>query len=169
MSTDNPHYQELELVPVTFADAIRFVGLHHRHSKPPVTWRFGVGLVDGSSELVGVGIAGIPKSRMLMAQDPRLVEILRVCTLQSPNACSMLYGALCRAAKALGYRRAITYTMQTESGSSLRAAGFAVVAECESHNGWHVGESRTYGAQLDLFGIYQDGSPPKYRWERCLS
>ena len=36
----------------------------------------------------------------------------------------MLYGAACRAAKALGYKRIITYTRESEPGTSLKASNW---------------------------------------------
>lgn len=82
----------------------------------------GVGVYLGD-ELVGVGILGRPTARNM---PPGTAEITRVTTLGTPNACSMLYGALTRAAKALGYKRVITYTLESEPGTSLRAAGFVI-------------------------------------------
>jgi len=54
---------------------------------------------------------------------PRGVEVTRVATDGTPNACSLLYAAAWQAAKALGYRTLLTYTQKGESGASLRAAG----------------------------------------------
>ena len=53
------------------------------------------------------------------------------------NACSMLYGAAWRAAKALGYRRLITYTLPAEGGASLKASGWNLVGERGGGN-WNV-------------------------------
>jgi hypothetical protein len=78
--------------------------------------------VEKGGELVGVAIVGRPVGRGL--QDGRTVEITRVATDGTRNACSFLYGRCRRAAAALGYRRVITYTRQDESGASPRAAGF---------------------------------------------
>lgn len=62
-----------------------------------------------------------------MQTEPGTIEILRVCTRGTRNACTMLYGSLRRAAHAIGWRRVITYTLEKESGASLRAAGFTLV------------------------------------------
>jgi len=43
----------------------------------------------------------------------------------------MLYGACWRAWRAMGGKRLITYTLQTEPGTSLRGAGWRIVAECK--------------------------------------
>lgn len=113
----------MNLVPITLRAAKAFVDTHHRHNSSPRGWKFGVGLEDGGS-LVGVGIAGRPVARLL--DDGLTLEITRVCTLGTPNANSMLYGALIRAGKALGYRKFVTYTLPGESGSSLAAVGFKI-------------------------------------------
>lgn len=109
----------MNLVPVSQREARAFVRAHHRHSRPDRDI-FRVGLeVDG--ELVAVAVAGRLKAEGL--QDGKTIEITRVCTLGHTNACSRLYGALCRAGAALGYRRAYTYTLASEPGTSPRAAG----------------------------------------------
>jgi len=59
-----------------------------------------------------------------MADDGYTAEVTRLCTDGTPHACSLLYGAAARAAKALGYRKIITYILESESGVSLRASGW---------------------------------------------
>ena len=93
----------------------------HRHHKPVVGHKFSIGCgADG--ELAGVVIAGRPVSRYL--DDGRTLEVTRLCTNGTRNACSMLYAAAARAAAAMGYDRIITYTLDTETGASLRASGW---------------------------------------------
>ena len=111
----------LELQPISFPEACAFIKLHHRHHQPPQGWKFGVGVNDGVG-VVGVATVGRPVSRHL--DDGLTLEVTRVCTDGTHNAASMLYGATWRAAKALGYRRLITYTLQIESGTTLRASGW---------------------------------------------
>jgi hypothetical protein len=124
----------VEIVPVTFATASAFVAEHHRHNKPPRGWKFGVGVAGADGELVGVALAGRPVARAL--DDGRTIEVNRTCTTGEPNANSMLYGAVWRAAKALGYLRAYTYTQHTESGASLRAAGWVRDADLPARGSW---------------------------------
>lgn len=115
----------LDLAPVTLRQARAFVLAHHRHHKPPQGGLFAIALLR-SSELVGVAIAGRPVARAL--DDGRSLEIVRCCVLEGvPNGCSMLYRAVVRAGRALGYRRFITYTLEGEGGASLRGAGFELV------------------------------------------
>lgn len=123
----------LELLPITHATAKSFVRNYHRHHLPPVGMIFCVGLCSGD-ELVGVAIAARPRARML--QDGRTIEVTRTATDGTRNANSMLYGAVWRAAKALGYRRAITYTQDGETGASLRAAGWLAVKTLPPSAGW---------------------------------
>ena len=123
----------LEIVPVTFRQAQAFIAAHHRHHKPPVGMRFCLGVAAGA-ELMGVATVGRPVARHL--DDGYTLEVNRTCTDGTPNANSMLYGAAWRAAKALGYRRLITYTQATESGASLRSAGYSVVAELGPRPNW---------------------------------
>lgn len=125
----------LDLVPVSFADACAFVAAWHRHHAPPVGHKFSLG-VARDEVLVGVAIVGRPVARPF--DDGRTLEVTRVATDSTPNAASMLYGAAWRAASALGYRRLVTYTQQGESGASLRAARWSVIAERPPRPGWNM-------------------------------
>ena len=116
----------LELQPISFGEACRFIALHHRHHLPPVGWKFGIAVNDGS-QVVGVITVGRPVARNL--DDTWTLEVTRCCTDGTPNTASMLYSAAWRAAKALGYKRLITYTLQSEPGSSLKAAGWKALYE----------------------------------------
>jgi hypothetical protein len=111
----------LELIPVSLADANAFVANHHRHHKPVVGHKYSIGVKSGSA-LVGVAIVGRPVSRYL--DNGLTLEVNRLCTDGTKNACSFLYAAAWRAAKAMGYKKLITYILDTESGVSLKAAGF---------------------------------------------
>lgn len=158
----------MELVPVTLAEVKRYVNEHHVHNEAPTSWKFGVGIaVDG--ELIGVVAVGRASSRRI---DQYLdVEITRVCIAEKGmhrNACSMLYGAACRAAAALGYRTAYTYTLASEDAASVRAAGFVLDAELPEHP-----ETRTWGTSRaryteTLFGARRIPTGPKRRWRRDL-
>lgn len=125
----------LSLIPVTFKAACDFVAEFHRHHKPPRGHKFSIGVGDGHL-LVGVAMVGRPVARMF--DDGVTLEVTRTCTDGTPHVNSMLYAAAWRAAKALGYRRLVTYTQRGESGSSLRAAGWRVVAERRPRPGWNV-------------------------------
>lgn len=111
----------LKVRPVTYRAACAFIEQQHRHHGKPQGWLFGASL-ENDGQLCGVVCVGRPVARRL--QDGLSCEVTRLCTDGTRNACSMLYGAAARAAKALGYRRIITYTLADEPGVSLRAAGW---------------------------------------------
>jgi len=127
---------ELTLTPVSWAQAKALVAELHRHHRPPPGHKFSVGIADEHGTLRGVAIVGRPVARHY--QDPFTLEVTRVVTDGSRNACSMLYGAAWRAASALGYRRLVTYTRADESGASLRGAGWRVVATRPPRTGWNT-------------------------------
>lgn len=124
----------LVIVPVTFQQACAFIEAHHRHHRPPRGMKFALG-VAGNGQLVGVATVGRPVARHL--DDGRTVEVTRTCTLGTANANSMLYGAAWRTARAMGYRRLITYTQDGETGASLRAAGLRPAARLRARSGWN--------------------------------
>ena len=117
---------KLDIVPVSLAEANEFVLEHHRHHKPVVGHKFSIGCTDGE-KIVGVAIVGRPVSRFL--DDGLTLEVTRLCTDGTRNACSMLYAAAWRAARAMGYKKVITYILESENGASVKAAGFKCVGE----------------------------------------
>lgn len=126
----------MRIVPVEFKDACEFVAAHHRHHEPPIGHKFSLGVAVGEV-LVGVAIVGRPVSRIIQATG-RTLEVIRTATDGTRNANSMLYGAAKRVTFALGYDRLITYTQDGESGASLRAAGYRVIAQRPPRAGWDV-------------------------------
>jgi hypothetical protein len=144
----------LEVVPLTLREAQAFVQQHHRHNKPPHGCKFAVGVRSGA-DLVGVAVAGRPVARAL--DDGRTLEVNRSCTDGTPHVNSMLYGAIWRAAKAMGYVRCITYTQAEESGASLRAVGWLRVKELQPRGDWVAGSVKhrhlREPAQKTLHGV----------------
>jgi hypothetical protein len=127
-----------DVVPLPLAEANAFVQQHHRHHGRVVGHRFSLGVADVTREIRGVAIIGRPVARGL--DDGLTLEITRVATDGSKDACSALYGAARRAAFALGYKRLVTYTLASENGSSLRASGYRLVGEVTGRS-WNC-ESR---------------------------
>lgn len=118
----------LTLCPITISHACAFVRAHHRHHAAPQGGLFAVAVaIDGAEEPCGVAIVGRPVGRM--SDDGWTAEVTRLATDGTANACSMLYRASWRACRALGYRRLITYTLASEPGTSLRAAGAKLLGE----------------------------------------
>lgn len=114
----------MSIQPLTLREARAYVDDMHRHHRAPQGGLFAIGLNDGA-DIIGCVIVGKPVARML--DDGYTAEVTRLATDGSKNACSMLYAAAWRAARAMGYRRLITYTLATEPGTSLRAAGWREV------------------------------------------
>lgn len=151
----------LEVAPITIRQARTFVFDHHRHHpKLGAGALFAIALlrsIPGSqagASLVGVVIAGRPVARGF--QDGRTLEVLRCCVLLGvPNGCSILYRAAVRAGEAMGYRRFVTYTLDSEHGRSLRAAGFVATTVTRGGSWARSARRRSHGLQ----------EGPKVRWE----
>ena len=112
----------LTIVPMSRDRAVAFIVAGHRHHRPPQGYIFALGVVDEEGKLRGVATIGRPVARQL--QNGFTAEVTRVCTDGCANACSALYGAAWRVAKAMGYVRLITYTLPAEGGASLRGSGW---------------------------------------------
>lgn len=158
-------YVPLRLVPVSMQDARRYVVEHHRHNDPPPAsvCRVAVAVKDGSGVMRGVGILGRPTS--IGMEDGRTAEVRRVATDGCPNASSMIYGALVRAAWALGYDRVLTYTLASEPGTSLRAAGWTCDG-LRKYSDWerpNIGRLRT-ASKPTLFFEAKHPTEDKVRW-----
>lgn len=143
----------LTIVPISFRQATAYVKEHHRHHAPPRGHKFSVAVADDAGDVRGVAMIGRPVARAL--DDGLTLEVNRVATDGAKNACSALYGAAWRAARALGYRRLVTYTLASEPGTSLLASGWKVVGEVKGRS-WSC-ESRPR----------EDSHPTtdKIRWE----
>jgi hypothetical protein len=144
-------------VPIKFKEAAEFVGNFHRHNKPPVGSVFCVGASDGN-QLIGVAIVGRPVARPL--DDGRTLEVTRCCVVDGApkGSCSFLYARCWQAAKALGWQKLITYTLQSESGASLRGGGWKIVAELSgiTGKGWKNRPGREWQSVT---------GQAKFRWE----
>lgn len=116
----------LVIVPLELKEANELVAQWHRHHQPTVGHRFSIGVSDGD-RVCGAAICGRPVARHY--DDGWTVEVYRLVTDGTLNACSALYGACRRAAFALGYKRVITYTLPSEGGGSLRGAGWKCIGE----------------------------------------
>lgn len=162
----------LELTPITQREAIAFIEQNHRthgrvaggilHVAVADTERTDFILdqperfdyADSVGRIVGVAVVGRPVARML--DDGWTLEVTRCCSDGTRNVPSMLYGAAWRAARALGWRKLITYTLPQESGESLRGAGFRCIGAAGGGS-WH----RSARPRVDTHPT-QD----KLRWEK---
>lgn len=146
----------LTIRPVELKTANEFVAALHRHHRPVVGHRFSIGCFDGG-QLVGVCIVGRPVARMV--DHTRVLEVTRLCTDGTPNACSKLYSAAARAGRELGYERIQTYILDTEPGTSLTAAGW-VLAGMSPGGTWSVPSRHR---------VDKAPTTPKKRYERLLA
>lgn len=145
----------LRVCPCTVREAQSYVDRYHRHHRASVGGKFCICLRDVAGDMHGVAMCGRPVSRHL--DDGETLEILRVCTDGSDNACSMLYGACQRIARDMGYRKIITYTLASETGASLRASNF----ECDGDaGGTHWTGVRNRGQSIP--------AEMKIRWSKKL-
>ncbi len=149
----------LRIVPLTLAQLNQFVEQHHRHHKKVQGHRFSIGLANGD-QLVGACSVGRPIARAL---DPyATAEVTRLVTDGTKNACSALYGAAARAAKAMGYGRIQTYVLDVEPATSLKASGWrfdGMTAGGDwNHSKAYAGKRRT-----------DQPMQPKQRWVKELT
>lgn len=153
--TDCDSMSRLEVRPIGLKAANRFVEANHRHHKKVAGCKFSICACRGDV-IVEVAICGRPVSRHM--DDGTVIEINRLCTDGTRNACSLLYGACCRIAKEMGYRKIITYILASENGASLKASNFT----CEGEAGgeiWTGERARDNGVPREL----------KTRWVRVLN
>ncbi len=113
----------MKVTHLELSAANAFVAERHRHHKPTTGHRFSLGAVH-DEKLVGVAIVGRPVAPN--TDQYMTVEVTRLCTDGTANACSFLYGAAARAAKALGYKRIQTFVLEEEPGTSLKATGWSI-------------------------------------------
>jgi len=157
----------LELHPISLKDANAFVARVHRHSAPVVGHKFSIcAQVDGV--VVAVAIVGRPLTRPL--DNGATLEVLRLATDGTRNACSFLYGAAARAAFCLGYSKVITYILERETGGSLRASGWTMESDKAGGGSWTMaGRPRSGTPLLEACGLpdpRKHDKGPKRRWAR---
>lgn len=156
----------LRIRPITLKKANAYVAQFHRHNIPTIGHKWSIACYDGE-RICGVAISGQPIARRL--DDGETIEVRRVCTDGTENACSKLYGACARIAKEFGYKRIITYTLETEPGTSLKASGWIDCGICGGGS-WDVPSRPREVVQYTLFGE-EEKYPQcaKRRWERRLN
>lgn len=149
----------LRIVPIELSEANALVKRWHRHHKEAQGHRFSIGVYDTKKqEIVGAAIVGRPVARLVNWRTT--VEVVRLVSDGTKNACSILYAASARVAKELGYEKIQTYILDTEAGTSLLASGWV----CENKtsgggHGWHNRPGR------------RDDQPEnkKQRWVKVLN
>ena len=115
--------ERLTIVPLELKEANALVARFHRHHQPSQGHRFSLGVVNEQNKVVGACIVGRPVAR-LAGHPKQVLEVVRLVTDGTPNACSALYGAAARTGKAMGYNKIQTYILATEPGITLKASGW---------------------------------------------
>jgi hypothetical protein len=146
----------LSIRPIHLNEAKEFIKQYHRHNIPPVGGKFAVACYNDKNKC-GVAICGRPVARYF--DDGFTLEIYRNCTDGTPNACSKLYGACLRIAKNMGYKKVITYTLESENGASLKASNFMFDGEAGGI-AWTGTRRRNY---------YVSPDEMKSRWIKLLT
>lgn len=159
----------LKIRPISLKDANTYVEQNHRHHRKTQGHKFSIA-VYSDNVLSGVAICGRPLSRYL--DDGKTIEVLRLCTDGTENACSMLYGRCARIAKEMGYEKIITYILEDETGNSLKASGWKLEAENVGGIDWNV-PSRPREVVSQQLSFFEE--KPKYpsckkkRYSRVLN
>jgi hypothetical protein len=148
---------KLRVVPLTLKQANEMIAKLHRHHKPVVGHRFTLGaMLDGA--LVGAVVVGRPVSRELPQYE--VAEVTRLVTDGTPMACSFLYQAAARTAKEMGFTSIQTYILDSEPGTSLKAAGWKMDGYTAGGN-WNHSWRKGRREDQPMF--------PKQRWMRVLN
>ena len=121
----------MRAIPIELKQANEFVDSLHRHHPSVHRDKFRIGCEE-NGKLVGVAQLARPVSRVL--DNGKTIEVVRLCTDGTPNACSFLYAKAARIAKEMGYEKIITYILCSECGSSLKACGWIKEADTAGHS-----------------------------------
>ena len=147
----------LEISPISLKDSNDYVEENHRHHRKTQGHKFSIGVYEGEI-LHGVAIVGRPLSRFL--DDGNTLEVLRLCTDGTYNACSILYGRSARIAKEMGYVKIITYILEEESGTSLKASGWTCEEENVGGGSWDNCSRREDKRMYQQISMFEER--PKY-------
>lgn len=142
--------------PIELKTANEFVANLHRHHPPVYRDKFRLACIADDGHMCGVIQAARPVSRHI--DNGKTIEVVRCCTDGEYNACSFLYSRMARIAKEMGYEKIITYILDSETGTSLKAAGWHKEADTYGHN-WNC-PSRPRNTQAPACN--------KQRWSKAI-
>lgn len=156
----------MDVSEISLKEANAYVEKHHRHHGRVVGHKWSLAAYkDG--HICGVAIVGRPTGRYL--DDGHTLEVTRLCTDGTRNACSALYSACARRAKREGYEKIITFILQSEPGTSLKAAGWTLEAKKAGKPRWNKERYASKPVQLTLFPRKTPPAEYKQRWSRALN
>ena len=156
-------------VPMELKDAQNYINTYHRHHQAAHRDKFRIAAME-DGKIVWVVQVGRPVSRVL--DDSNTLEVLRLCSDGTKNVCSFLYSKAAKVAKEMGYKKIITYILESEPGTSLKATGWHCEATHVGGSDWNVPSRprEVIASQLSLFP-----EKPKYpvdekkqRWVKIL-
>ena len=162
----------LEIRPISIAKANEYVEQYHRHHGKKRGCRFAIGCFEGGV-LHGVAICSNPVARN--ADDGLTLEVSRLCTDGTYNACSILYGACARIAKDMGFVKIQTYILESEQGTSLKASGWSKEADNVGTIDWISAKNKrqqirnSKPVQLSLFEQKKPPKELKQRWSKTFN
>ena len=162
----------LEIRPISIPKANEYIEQYHRHHGKKTGCRFAIGCFDGG-KLCGVAICSNPVARN--ADDGLTLEVSRLCTDGTYNACSMLYGACARIAKDMGFRKIQTYILESEKGTSLKASGWKKEADGVGTVDWVSAQNKRQiernlkPIQMSLFEQKKPPKELKQRWSKTFN
>lgn len=152
----------MNISPIFQKDANKFVLKHHRHHRPVVGSIFQVALKK-EGQIIGVAICGRPVGRKI--DFTKVIEVNRLCVLDGqPNACSKLYATCARIAKEMGYEQIRTYILESEIGTSLKAAGWICYGEAGGKSWNSSGNRIRQSVTVGLFGEQKYPEQMKTLW-----
>ena len=157
---------KVEQRPITLREANAYVIQYHRHHDKVIGHKWSIAAYK-NGHICGVAIIGRPTSRKL--DDGATLEVTRLCTDGTHNACSFLYAAAARKAKREGYKKIITFILQSEKGTSLRAAGWVLEAAKAGKPDWNRQRYANRPEQLSLFERKKPPAEYKQRWSKVLN
>lgn len=126
---------EMKAVPIELKEANEYVAMLHRHHDPVYRDKFRIACKGVDGKIHGVIQAGRPVSRNL--DDGKTIEVVRCCTDRTKNVCSFLYSRIARIAKEMGYSKIITYILESEDGTSLKASGWKYEVDTQGNRSWN--------------------------------
>lgn len=157
-------------VPIELKDAQNYINKFHRHHQAAHRDKFRIAAME-DGEIIGVVQVGRPVSRVL--DDGKTLEVLRLCTNGKKDVCSFLYSRAARIAKEMGYTKIITYILESETGTSLKASGWKLEADGVGGSDWNVPSRprEVVASQMSLFPEKQKYpvGVKKQRWVKLLN
>ena len=155
----------LVIKPITLKGANEYVINHHRHHSKVQGHKFSLSVWE-NDRLCGVAIVGHPQSRRI--DNSNTLEVLRLCTDGTYNACSILYARCAKIGKDMGYSKIITYILESESGTSLKASGWHCEEERCGGLHWTGEREKERHKQISFLPEKETPKEMKQRWVKEL-